>query len=159
MGRVAAPFGVRGQVRIQPFSATPGSLIAYASWWFGHGGDWREYKIEQAHVQGRALVAKLEHCDDREAAMLLRGSQVAIPREAFPHANPGEFYWADLIGLGVVNAEAHDFGQVTRILETGANEVLVVRGERERLIPFIANVVRRVDLAAGVITVDWSADY
>lgn len=159
MGRISAPFGVGGQVRIQPFSATTGGLIAYGSWWFGRDGNWREHKIEHAHVQGRAVVAKLEHCDDRDEAMLLRGMQVAIPREVLPHTNAGEFYWADLIGLGVVNGDAYDLGQVTRILETGANEVLVVRGERERLIPFIADVVRNVDLASGVITVDWGADY
>jgi len=159
MGRVIAPFGVRGQVKIQPFSAATGNLIAYANWWFARDGEWREHKIERAHVQGRVLVAKLEHCDDRGAAMLLRGVQVAVPREAFPHPTAGEFYWADLIGLGIVNEEGRGFGQVTQILETGANDVLVIRGERERLIPFIADVVKKVDLAAGMITVDWGADY
>jgi len=159
MGRVIAPFGVRGQVKVQPFSAATGNLVAYANWWFGRDDDWQEYRIEQAHVQGHVLVAKLESCDDRQAAMLLRGVEVAVPREAFPDTNEGEFYWADLIGLEVTNEEGQDFGQVAQILATGANDVLVIRGERERLIPFIAAVVKRVNLAAGMITVDWGADY
>lgn len=159
MGRIAAPFGVKGWVKVQPFTAATESLTTYATWWLGRDGDWQEHQVEQAQAQGRVVVAKLKDYEDPEAAMLLRGRQVAIPREAFPQAKANEFYWADLIGLRVVNRAAQDFGEVTEILETGANEVLVVQGERERLIPFIADVIREVDLAAGVVSVDWGADY
>jgi 16S rRNA processing protein RimM len=89
----------------------------------------------------------------------LRGAAVAVPRGQLPQTQPNEYYWADLIGLKVVNGAAQDFGRVARILQTGANDVLVVDGERERLIPFIAEVVRDVNLASGVIRVDWGADY
>jgi 16S rRNA processing protein RimM len=82
-----------------------------------------------------------------------------VPREALPRARSGEYYWADLIGLAVVNESAQALGRITSILQTGANDVLVVGGERERLIPFIAEVIRDVDLAAGVVRVEWSADY
>jgi len=82
-----------------------------------------------------------------------------VPRSALPETKGGEFYWADLIGLVVVNVSGQEFGRVTQILETGANDVLVVQGERERLIPFIASVIREVDTGAGRIQVDWGADY
>jgi len=165
MGRIVAPFGVKGWIKIQPFTAETESLTAYGTWWLGHDGDWQEHEPEQSQAQGRVVVAKLRNCEDREAAMLYRGQLVAIPREAFPQPAANEFYWADLIGLRVVNSEAQDFGRVIRVMETGANDVLVVQGDGEgegkgeRLIPFIADVIKTVDLAAGVIRVDWSAEY
>ena len=161
MGRVSAPFGVRGWVRIQPFTATIDGLTAYGSWWLDCDGEWREYGVEGAQARGSTLVAKFSGCDDRDGALQFRGRQIAVPRAMLPKAAANEFYWADLIGLRVVNEQAQDFGEVIRILETGANEVLVVRKQdgQERLIPFIADAISRVDLDAGVIRVNWGADY
>ena len=159
MGRVSAPFGVTGWIKVQPFTAAAENLLAYAAWWLGRNDNWREYRVAGSKVQGRAVVAKLEGCDDRDAAALFRSKEVAVSREALPNTAANEFYWTDLIGLNVVNNAAQDFGRVVRMLETGANDVLVVHGERERLIPFIAEVVTQVDLAGGVIRVDWGADY
>ena len=84
---------------------------------------------------------------------------MAVPRSVLPPTQAGEYYWADLIGLAVVNAESQALGRIAGIMQTGANDVLVVQGERERLIPFIAGVVRAVDPSAGVMRVDWSAEY
>ncbi|OGA53291.1 MAG: ribosome maturation factor RimM [Betaproteobacteria bacterium RIFCSPLOWO2_12_FULL_62_58] len=159
MGRVSAPFGVKGWIKVQPFTAAAANLLSYTVWWLGGGGGWLKYAVADVQVHGRSVVAQLEGCEDREAAARFRGMQVAIPRDALPTTDANEFYWADLIGLKVVNSAARDLGQVVRILETGANDVLVVEGERERLIPFIADVIRKVDLAGGVITVDWGADF
>ncbi len=159
MGRVSAPFGVKGWIKIQPFTAATANLIAYNVWWLGGNGAWVKHAVGDVQVHGRSIVAQLEGCYDREAAAQFRGMQVAVPRDALPHAAVNEFYWADLIGLKVVNLAAQDFGRVVRILETGANAVLVVEGERERLIPFIADVIREVDLAGGVIRLEWGADY
>lgn len=177
MGRISAPFGIKGWIRIQPFVESTSGLNNYSTWWLGAESDWREYKVEQTQVQGTDVVAKLAGIDDRDVAARFKGQQVAIPREAFPPAKKGEFYWADLIGLSVKNTEGLDFGVVTSMIETGANAVMVVQQdvkqvvqqsavdgekvteERERLIPFIADVVKRVDIAAGVIEVEWGADY
>jgi len=159
MGRILAPFGVKGWVKVQPNTAATRNLLAYQTWWVGREGDWREIAVAEARVQGRAVVARLESCDDRDAAAALRGKSVAVPRAALPRAQSGEYYWADLIGLAVVNGSAQAFGRITGVLQTGANDVLVVAGERERLIPFIADVIREVDVAAGVVRVDWGADY
>jgi 16S rRNA processing protein RimM len=159
MGRISAPFGVKGWVKVQPNTAAAQNLLAYKTWWVEDGGERRSLSVAQARVHGRAVVAKLDGCDDRDAAAALRGRTVAVPREALPDARSGEYYWADLIGLAVENESAQSLGRVTGILQTGANDVLVVAGERERLIPFIAAVVREVDLPAGVVRVEWDADY
>jgi 16S rRNA processing protein RimM len=159
MGRIAAPFGVKGWARIQPDTAQAQSLLAYKTWWVESASGWREVAVAEARVQGRDLVARLGGCDDRDAAAALRGMAVAVPREALPRAGDGEYYWVDMIGLAVVNGDAREFGRISGILQTGANDVLVVAGERERLIPFITEVVREVDLASGVVRVEWDADY
>jgi 16S rRNA processing protein RimM len=159
MGRVAAPFGVKGWVKVQPETEGPGSLLAYKTWWLGRGDDWREAPVAEAKVQGAMLAARLEGIEDRDAAAGLRGISVAVPRSHLPKAGSGEYYWADLLGLKVVNAESLELGRIERILQTGANDVLVVQGDRERLVPFIADVIREVDTAAGVVRVEWGVDY
>ena len=158
MGRIAAPFGVKGWVRVQPDTAAPASLLAYRTWWLGHEDDWRQVAVAEAKVQGRAVVARLEGCDERNAAAALRGQTVAVPRSLMPPPQAGEYYWVDLIGLAVVSTAAQALGSIAGIMQTGANDVLVVQGERERLIPFIATVIREVDLAGGIVRVDWDAD-
>lgn len=160
MGRVSAPFGINGWIKLKPFTAKARNLLDYPQWWVGRPHDWRLYVVSIGREQGSSLVAKLEGCDDRDAAALMRGMQVAVARDALPRPGANEFYWADLLGLRVENVEQQDLGVVTRVVETGANEVLVVvKGAVERLIPFIAEVIREVDPASGVIRVDWGADY
>ena len=171
MGRISAPFGIKGWIRIQTYTRTASGLTDYPRWWLGGAEGWREYLVEQSQAQGTDVVAKLAGCDDRDGAAGFKGQQVAIPREAFPPPAIGEFYWADLLGLNVRNGEGLDFGIVTSMLETGANDVMVVQQSAqiqvsghgqdgaERLIPFVATVVKRVDIAARVIEVDWGVDY
>jgi 16S rRNA processing protein RimM len=159
MGRISGAFGIKGWVTIHPFTQTPDGLTAHRTWWIEKGGSWLPLEVEQTRVQGQAVAAKLAGCDDRDAAALYRGREVAVPRSELPEAGENEFYWADLIGLRVVNDAGEELGAVARILETGANDVLVVQGDRERLIPFIEEVVRQVDLGGGLIRVDWSSDY
>ena len=172
MGRVTAPFGIKGWFKVYTLTAQPDNLCDYPVWWLrSEGGDWREMKVAAAKVQGSTLVAQLAGIGSREDAASLKGSEIGVPREQLPDAATGEFYWADLIGLRVVNAEQQELGRVARIIETGANDVLVVAEEgggkrgtehgtaREILIPFIADAIKKVDVAAGVIAVDWGRDY
>lgn len=159
MGHVGAPFGVRGWVKVHAYTEHSDSLLDYPVWWLGHNGQWRECEVLACDVHPKALVAHLAGCDDRDAAAALRGSEIAVPRESLPQVDENEYYWADLIGLKVVNTAGQELGSVTGLLETGANDVLVVQGERERLIPFVAQVVLEVDLAAGAVRVDWGLDY
>ena len=166
MGCISAPFGIKGWIRVQSYTESAGSLKRYPTWWLGDDhspSGWREYEVQQTQVQGVDIVAKLAGCEDRDAAAAFKGRVVAVPREAFPPVEKGEFYWADLVGLKVTNIEGLDFGVVSSMLETGANAVMVVQQSAvdggERLIPFIASVIKRVDIAAGVIEVDWGADF
>ena len=173
MGRISAPFGIKGWIRVQTYTRAvhgSNSLAAYPVWWVSGDGGWREVKVEQSQAQGADVVAKLAGMDDRDKAAALKGQQVAVAREVLPPAAKGEFYWADLIGLSVRNTEGLDLGVVASMMETGANDVMVVQQsavdgdkhaikEQERLIPFIADVIKRVDIAASLIEVEWGADY
>ena len=160
MGRVTAPFGVKGWFKVYTLTGEPDNLCDYPVWWLRREGDWRETKVIAAKVQGDTLVALLDGIDNREAAAELRGFEIGVPRREFPAAASGEYYWADLIGLRVVNREQDELGRVARIVETGANDVLVVQdGKQEILIPFIAGAIVNVDVAADVIAVDWGRDY
>jgi len=159
MGHVSVPFGVRGWIKVRPYTETLDSLLDYPVWWLGKEGAWREYKVLEADVHGKGLIASLEGSDGREMAEMLQGSQIALPREQLPKAQANEYYWSDLIGLGVINAQGVELGKVSELLETGANDVLVIQGDRERLVPFVNPLVLEVDLAKGLIKVDWDADY
>jgi 16S rRNA processing protein RimM len=161
MGRIVAPYGVKGWVRIEPYSADPGSLVNYPSWWVGRNGDWRELKVAQSVLQhGASLVARFELCSERDAALALKGSDVALKREALPQNESNEFYWADLVGLRVVNLKDEELGVVAGLFENGAHPVMrVVDGENERLLPFIEQVIRGVDMAEGRIRVEWELDW
>ena len=159
MGRIAAPFGVKGWVNVHPLTATTRNLLDYPVWWLERGGDWKEHEVADAKVHSRKMViARLAGCQDRDAAVAFRGKWIAVPRSRLPQTRAEEYYWADLIGLAVLNKENQALGRVTGILQTGANDVLVVEGARERLLPFIAPVIRKVDLGAGVVRVDWNGD-
>ena len=162
MGRVTVPYGVRGWVKIHTLTADPGSLCEYPVWRLGRDGEWRGVRVLASRVHGNTLVAQLDGIADREAAAALKGYDVGVARGELPAAEAGEFYWADLIGLKVVNAVQYQFGRVVRMMQTGANDVLVVAGGAkagETLIPFIADVIKNVDLAAGEIVVDWGENY
>lgn len=161
MGRIAAAHGIRGWIKIQPFTEYLDSLLDYRTWWIGpEHGPWREVRVQECEVHGKTLVAQLPDCPDRNAAEKLKGLLIAVPRSSLPEQEEGEYYWSDLIGLAVVNEAGEQLGTVANLLETGANEVLSVQGgSGEILIPFVASAIRQVDLKNKTIRVDWSAEY
>lgn len=159
MGRVAAPYGVKGWIKIQPYTETPDSLTFYSSWWVDTESGWREIAVIQVRPQGKTVVAKLEGVEDRAAAQSIKGASIGLKRRQLPQAKHGQYYWADLVGLQVVNLDGAELGTVKNLFATGANDVLRVLGERERLIPFIPQVVREVNLGEGLMRVDWGLDY
>lgn len=161
MGRVAAPYAVKGWLKVQPFTEYVDGLLDYPTWWLGRKSTWQEYRVLEGKVHGQTLLVQLEGVDDRDAAERMQGMDIAVMREELPAAEEGEYYWDDLIGLAVVNLEGVTLGKVTGLLETGAHEVLRVKDEggEERLIPFVEAYVREVDTAAGRIEVDWGLDY
>ena len=161
MGRVVAPYGLKGWVRVEPYSADADSLSAYRAWWVGKNGDWRELKVAESVVQhGASLVARFDGCVERDAALALKGSEIALERRALPQNAQDEFYWVDLVGLKVVNVKGEELGVVAELFESGAHPVMrVVAGETERLLPFVEQVVRQVDMAQGRIRVEWELDW
>ncbi|MGD2140022.1 MAG: ribosome maturation factor RimM [Burkholderiales bacterium] len=159
MGRVSAPFGVKGWVKVQPFTEQTDSLLRYPEWWLSEASGWRSRAVEEKAVHGSDLVVRFAGIEDRDRAADLKGREVAVPRELLPGTEEGEFYWADLVGLEVENTAGESLGRVQRLFESGAAPVLVVVGETERLLPFVDAVVKRVDLEAGKLLVDWQLDY
>jgi 16S rRNA processing protein RimM len=161
MGRVVAPYGVLGWLKIHPDTEEFDRLLDYKKWWIGKDGDWRELKVEGAKIHNDVLVVKLQSIDERDAAVACKGKQIAVPRASLPKLEDDEYYWSDLIGLSVKNLQDVDFGKITDVFATGANDVVVVNSEEkvERLIPYIAQVVLEVDLDAGTMLVDWDADF
>lgn len=160
MGRVLGPFGVRGWVKLKTFTENLDNLAGYTTWWVTVAGVERPMQLEGVEVHASHMVAKLAGVDDRDQAFALRGAEISIPREALPPAEDGEFYWADLIGLDVVNLQGEHLGQVEDLLETGANDVLVVKGDdKQRLLPYVDAIVLEVNLTDHVIRVDWGLDY
>lgn len=159
MGRIAAPYAIRGWIKVQPFTEYLDSLLDYPVWRLGKQTGWQEYRVLDARIHSNSLIAQLEGVNDRSQAEALQGLEIAVARDELPEAEADEYYWDDLIGLDVVNLEGVNLGKVAGILETGAHDVLKVSGERERLIPFTEPIVVEVDLKAGRIKVDWGADY
>jgi 16S rRNA processing protein RimM len=161
MGRIAAAQGIKGWVKVQPYTEYLDSLLDYKSWWIGQEhGPWREVEVRECEVHNKTLAAHLPDCPDRNAAEKLKGLLIAVPRSSLPQQPDDEYYWSDLIGLAVVNEAGVQLGTVANLLDTGANQVLIVKGDDgEILIPFIANAIRQVDVKNKVIRVDWAADY
>lgn len=159
MGRVTAPYAVRGWIKVQPFTEFVDNLLDYPVWQVGKAGRWKAYELLEAKVHGQFLLVQLKGVDDRNAAEAMQGLEVAVARTELPPAEDDEFYWDDLIGLDVVNLAGESLGKVEGLLETGAHDVLKVVGDRERLIPFKAPIVGKVDLATGRIEVDWGLDW
>lgn len=166
LGRVNGLFGVKGWIKVYSYTRPARNLLSFDEWLIGRqDDDWRPFRVLQARAQGKALVARLadEHgtpLPDRDAAIPLLELDIAVPREAMPDPGAGQYYWFDLVGSSVINREGTALGQVEAMMETGANDVLVVRGERERLIPFVVDTfIDEVDLESGCIRVDWDPDF
>jgi len=168
MGRVMAPYGVKGWVKVHPYTESKTTLLDYAAWWIRPraGSDaataWKEYRVEASREHGASLVAQLAGIGDREAAGALKGGDVAVPRSTLPAKEANELYYSDLVGLAVVNRQGARLGIVSKVQDFGAHPVLCVADEvtaQERMIPFVAVYVDGVDVAAGRIDVDWQLDY
>lgn len=161
LGRVTGAHGIQGWVKVHSDTSPRDNILRYSPWWLLRQGQRETVTVKGGRQQGKTLVAKLAGCEDRDHAEALVGAEIAIPRERLPATEgPGEFYWADLVGLAVRTVDGVELGRIETLFETGANDVIVVVGERERLIPYLwQQVVRRVDIAGGVMEVDWDPDF
>lgn len=160
MGRVSGHFGVQGWVKVYSYTEPREALLAYRNWLIRRGEAWQAIKLVDGKRHGKTVIAKLEGFSDRDQAATLIDCDIGVRREELPEPEEGTFYFSDLEGLRVEHMDGSSLGLVASILETGANDVLVVRdGDSERLIPFVADrVIKQVDLEAGTIHVDWEWD-
>lgn len=160
LGRVSGLYGVKGWVKVFSETQPRENILSYSPWQLKIQGEWQIRTVETGRRQGKGVVAKLEGCDERDAAAALMGAEIAVSRDQLPPLESGEYYWADLVGLQVETLDGVPLGVVDHLFETGANDVVVVKGARERLIPFVRpEVVREIDLAAGRMRVDWDPEF
>ena len=165
IGKIVSVHGVRGEVKVFSFTDPIDNLLDYKRWTLKRDGDVRQVELAQGRLQNKVLVAKLKGLDDREEARLLAGFDICVARSLLPDLTDGEYYWYQLKGLNVIDQLGQLLGVIDHLLETGANDVMVVKpctgslDDRERLLPYTAHCVLSVDLAAGEMRVDWDADF
>jgi 16S rRNA processing protein RimM len=157
VGFVGAPFGVRGWVKLRSHTNPPERLLEHRSLRIGRDDAWVEYRIEERGRSGGVPTAKLSGIEDRDQAAALRGAKISVPRAELPKPGANDFYRTDLIGCEVVNQDGVGLGVVQHFVETAAQALMVVRGEREHWVPAVPRHLRRIDLAARRIVVDWEA--
>jgi len=161
LGRIAGAFGVQGEVRIESWTQPRAAIFSYQPWLMRRPNG-EEFSLDnsQGRQQGEQLIVRLPQVNERLHAQALYGTEIYVPRSALPPPQPGQYYWVDLEGLNVQTVDGVPLGKVSHLFATGANDVLVVRGERERMLPFLKDeVVRSIDFASGLIVVDWDPDF
>lgn len=155
LGVVGAPFGVRGWVKLRSFTDPPDRLLQHRQLRLRLSGEWTAYRIEDSGRSGGQITAKLSGVNDRDQAQALRGATVGVPRSELPPRDDKDFYRADLIGCEVVNGAGVLLGKVQHFVETPAQVLMVVHGEREHWVPAVPRHLRKVDLSARRVVVDW----
>lgn len=158
LGRIGAPFGVQGWVKVTSYTTPPEGIVDFPSWELVRAGRSERRAVLDWKRAGRAVAVKLDGVTTREQAQTLNGTEVQVGRDQLPPAEPGEVYWHDLLGLEAVNVAGVPLGRIEQILELPAHPVLVLQGDRERLVPLVPERLAAVDLAAGRVTLDWHPD-
>jgi 16S rRNA processing protein RimM len=160
LGRVAGDFGVKGELKLLSWTDPRDAIFKYQPWILRAGESEREVSGVRGRDTGKLVIATFPGIENREQAEALKGSEIWVLRSQLPAPKPGEYYWVDLEGLEVRTVEGVALGTVDHLFDTGANPVLVIAGERERLVPFVTDqYVKSVDFEAGLIVVDWDPDF
>lgn len=167
LGKIGASYGIKGWLKITAYTEPMESIFDYSPWLICEQGEWREIGVEQWRFHGKSIVAQLAGVDSREQAQAMTHCEIAILPEQMQALSNDEFYWRDLIGCDVISTQGYHMGKVEQILETGANDVLVVKanakdafGKGERLIPFVTEqFVTQVELSSKQIIVDWDPNF
>jgi 16S rRNA processing protein RimM len=159
IGRFGKAFGIHGWIKVNSYASPTENILNYRPWYIQKNNAWQEIIFVASRIHANQIVVQLPNCHTPEEARLYTNYDIGVVRDQLPALPPGEFYWDDLIGMTVKNLEGVDFGTVTELMATGANDVLEVVGERKRLIPYINDVVKRVDIKARLIEVDWDKEF
>lgn len=159
VGHITGVQGLKGWVKVYSNTDPRENIVNYSPWMIGTGEGTKTLEIE-GRLQGRLVLAKIAGIENREAAAEIVGGKIYIWPEQLPELEQDDYYWSDLIGMQVETLQAEALGRVDDMIETGANDVMVIKGDRDRLIPFVLDdIVREVDLTGRRIVVDWQADY
>ncbi|MGR9014473.1 MAG: ribosome maturation factor RimM [Gammaproteobacteria bacterium] len=160
VGKISGVFGIKGWVKVFSFTDPRENILTYSPWLLKKGDETKTLNVVDGQLQGKTIVAQLADVDDRNQAESLMGWDIFITQDQLPKTVKDEYYWSDLIGLNVETVDGIQLGQVDSLLETGANDVIIVQGERERVIPFLqGQTIIKVDLVAGNIIVDWDPEF
>lgn len=165
LGKIFSVHGVRGEVKVYSFTDPLDNVLDYLRWTLTRDGEVKQVEVASGRVQGKFLVVKLKGLDDRDVARTYAGFEIRVPESELPELEEDEFYWHQLEGLSVINQDGQLLGKVDHLLETGANDVMVVKpctgslDDRERLLPYTEQCVQAIDLDAGEMRVNWDADF
>lgn len=160
VGKVVDALGIKGWVKIRSFTEPPSNILSYAPWILTGGDSKSRFSVLTGRLQGGYVVASLEGINNRDDALALRQSDISIMREQLPDLGRESYYWVDLVGLAVSTVEGVSLGIVDGLIETGSNDVLVVNGDKERLIPFVFHqYVQAVDLVERRLVVSWDPEF
>ena len=160
VGKISGVFGVKGWVKVFSFTDPRENILTYSPWLLRKGDETKTVEVIDGQLQGKTIVAQLAGVNDRDQAAGLMGWDVFITQDQLPAAAKDEYYWSDLVGLKVETIDGVQLGVVDSLLETGANDVIVVQGERERAIPFLqGQTIIDIDLNEGRIIVDWDPEF
>lgn len=160
MGRFCRPHGIKGFVRVLSFTDPRETILDYPRWFVKVNSTWEPIKRLDVEVNHHHVLVRVEHYATRELASHLTNMDIAVLSDECPKLDTGEYYWHDLMGMQVVHVDGVEMGIVDDMMATGSNDVMVVTGEKRRLIPYLPNdVVRHVDLVARKIIVDWDLDF
>jgi len=160
VGKISGIFGIKGWVKVFSFTDPRENILTYSPWLLKKDDRTKTLNVIDGQLQGKTIVAQLADIDDRDQAANLMGWDIFISRDQLPKAAKGEYYWSELIGLNVETIDGIQLGVVDSLLETGANDVVIVRGERERVIPFLqGQTIIDVELDTGKLIVDWDPEF
>lgn len=160
VGKLGKPFGIHGWLKLNSYTEPYDNLLVYRPWQICLNGVWKTVEITQTKINGQQLLVKLAECDTPEQAKLYTNCEIAVWREQLATLPKDDYYWTDLEGLTVINKQGKILGKVNHLLATGANDVLVIKGTKEYLIPYLPELfIDKVDLINQQIIVDWDEDY
>ncbi len=161
LGKITGVHGIKGWLKIQSFSSPPENILNYPSWIINNQGEEELYSIEQGRKQNNKIVVKLGKIDDRNTAESLINSKIQILRSDLPKLSNENYYWSDLVGLSVLNSEEKVIGKIESLIETGANDVMVINTLKDEriLIPFVMHeIIKEVNVEQNYIKIDWSIE-
>ena len=160
VGRFCRPHGIKGFIRVLSFTEPHDNLLNFPTWYIKQHQQWKPIERLDDEITHKNILTRVKGYVEREQVAALTNCDIAVPRAELPELEAGEHYWHELTGMQVVDTNGHLLGEVTELMMTGSNDVLIVQGEARHLIPYLPDeVIKRVDKTTRTITVDWDVDF